>query len=57
MFHKKEEIANLEAMKMENAIIAPFNGEIQQIRVKLNDFVGKGQPLFVLTELKEEQPE
>jgi pyruvate carboxylase len=54
--HKGEEIANLEAMKMENAIIAPFDGEIQQICVKLNDFVEEGQLLFVLTELKEEQP-
>jgi len=55
--HKGEEIANLEAMKMENAIIAPFNGEIQQICVKLNDFVEEGQLLFILAELKEEQPE
>jgi len=55
--HKGEEIANLEAMKMENAILAPFSGEIQQICVKLNDFVEEGQLLFVLTELREEQTE
>ncbi len=46
--HKGEEIANLEAMKMENAIIAPFDGQIAEICVKLNDFVVEGQLLFVL---------
>ncbi|MEW6068671.1 MAG: biotin/lipoyl-containing protein [Nitrospirota bacterium] len=46
--HKGEEIANLEAMKMENAIISPFDGHIIEICVKLNDFVVEGQLLFVL---------
>jgi pyruvate carboxylase len=46
--HKGEEIANLEAMKMENAIVAPFDGQITEICVKLNSFVVEGQLLFVL---------
>jgi len=46
--HKGEEIANLEAMKMENAILSPFDGQIVEIAVKLNDTVSEGQLLFVL---------
>jgi pyruvate carboxylase len=46
--HKGEEIANLEAMKMENAIVAPFDGQIAEVCVKLNSFVIEGQLLFVL---------
>ncbi len=46
--HKGEEIANLEAMKMENAILAPFDGVVKEIAVKLNDSVQEGQLLFVL---------
>ncbi len=48
LVHKGEEIANLEAMKMENVIIAPFDGQIVEICVKLNSFVVEGQLLFVL---------
>jgi pyruvate carboxylase len=48
IIHKGEEIANLEAMKMENAIIAPFDAQITEICVKLNSFVVEGQLLFVL---------
>ncbi len=46
--HQGEEIANLEAMKMENAIIAPFDAQVEEIAVKLNDQVQEGQLLFVL---------
>jgi pyruvate carboxylase len=46
--HKGEEIANLEAMKMENAIIAPFDGQIIEVCAKLNDTVQEGQLLFVI---------
>jgi pyruvate carboxylase len=46
--HKGEEIANLEAMKMENVIVAPFDGQIAEVSVKLNSFVVEGQLLFVL---------
>lgn len=50
--HKGEEIANLEAMKMENAIIAPFDGQVLEICVKLNHTVQEDQLLFVLEKLK-----
>jgi pyruvate carboxylase len=46
--HKGEEIANLEAMKMENAIIAPFEGQIAEVCFSLNDTVKEGQLLYVL---------
>jgi len=46
--HRGEEIANLEAMKMENAITAPFDGKIIDICIKLNEAVQEGQLLFVL---------
>ncbi len=51
--HKGEEIANLEAMKMENAIVAPFDAQIKEICIKLNDTVQEGQLLFIL----EKKPE
>ncbi|HSW36329.1 MAG TPA: biotin/lipoyl-containing protein [Candidatus Limnocylindrales bacterium] len=43
-----EEIANIEAMKMENGIYAPFDGQIIEVCAKLNDIVHEGQLLFVL---------
>lgn len=46
--HKGEEIANLEAMKMENAIIAPMDGQLVEVCVKLNETVQEGQLLFVI---------
>jgi pyruvate carboxylase len=46
--HKGEEIANLEAMKMENAIVAPFDGQLQEVCVKINDTVQEGQLLFTI---------
>ncbi|MDP2278195.1 MAG: biotin/lipoyl-containing protein, partial [Nitrospirota bacterium] len=46
--HKGEEIANLEAMKMENAIVAPVDGQIAEVCVKLNDTIQEGQLLFVI---------
>jgi len=52
IIHKGEEIANLEAMKMENAIMAPFDGQINEVCVKLNSFVVEGQLLFVLEKAK-----
>jgi pyruvate carboxylase len=33
---------------MENAIIAPFNGHVAEVCVRLNDTVQEGQLLFVL---------
>jgi pyruvate carboxylase len=49
--HKGEEVANIEAMKMENAIIAPFDGQIVEVCVKLNDPVIEGQLLLILEKL------
>lgn len=49
--HKGEEIANLEAMKMENAIMAPFDGQIAEVCVKLNDTVQEAQLLFVFEKI------
>ena len=49
--HKREEIANLEAMKMENAIVAPFDGHVIEVCVKLNDAVIEGQLLFILEKI------
>lgn len=46
--HKGEEIANLEAMKMENAIIAPFDAQVVEVCVKLNETVAERQLLFEL---------
>ncbi|MFA5354621.1 MAG: biotin/lipoyl-containing protein, partial [Thermodesulfovibrionales bacterium] len=46
--HKGEEIANLEAMKMENVITAPFDGQIAEVCVRLNETVQEGQLLFVI---------
>jgi pyruvate carboxylase len=46
--HKGEEIANLEAMKMENALLASFDGHIIEVCVKLNETVQEGQLLFVI---------
>jgi pyruvate carboxylase len=43
-----EEIANLEAMKMENAILAPFDAQIAEVCVKLNTSVQEKQLLFEL---------
>lgn len=49
--HKGEEIANLEAMKMENAILAPYDAQIKEICIKLNDAVVEGQLLFILEKI------
>jgi pyruvate carboxylase len=50
--HKGEEIANLEAMKMENAIVAPFDGQLTEVCIKLNDTVQEGQLLFIIEKTK-----
>ena len=47
---KDEEIANLEAMKMENVVVSPLNGCIKEICAKLNDSVQEGQLLFIIGE-------
>jgi pyruvate carboxylase len=49
--HQGEEIANLEAMKMENAVLAPFAAQIIEVCVRLNATVREGQLLFVLEKI------
>jgi len=49
--HKGEEICNLEAMKMENAVIAPFDAKVLEIAVKLNATIKEGQLLFALEKI------
>lgn len=49
---KGEELANIEAMKMENAVTAPFDARIVEICISLNETVQEGQLLFVLEELR-----
>jgi pyruvate carboxylase len=49
--HKGEEIVNLEAMKMENAVLAPFDAQITEVCVRLNETVQEGQLLFVLEKI------
>lgn len=46
--HKGEEVVNLEAMKMENAVLAPFDAQIIEVCVRLNETVQEGQLLFVI---------
>lgn len=46
--HEGEEIANIEAMKMENVIAATLTGRIAEICIQLNDSVIEGQLLYVL---------
>jgi len=48
--HEGEEIANIEAMKMENIIAAPLTGRITEICISLNESAIEGQLLFVLEE-------
>lgn len=39
-------LLELEAMKMINTVVAPINGKIKEIRVKLGDEVGKNELLI-----------
>lgn len=49
--HKGEEVVNLEAMKMENAVLAPFDAQITEVCVRLNETVQEGQLLFILEKI------
>ncbi|HHX77181.1 MAG TPA: biotin attachment protein [Firmicutes bacterium] len=46
--HKGEEIANIEAMKMETAVTSPYDAIIREICFNVNDIVQEGQLLFVM---------
>ena len=54
---KGEEIANLESMKMENSVVAPFDAYVEEICVKLNQMVEEGELLFVLKPIEKEEKE
>ncbi len=45
---KGEEVANLEAMKMENAIFSPVDGQIVEIAAKLNESVVEKQLILII---------
>ncbi len=48
---KGQEIANIEAMKVENAILSPIRGIIKEIPVRLNEAVIEKQLMMVLEEM------
>ena len=48
---KGQEIMNIEAMKVENAVLAPIHGLIKEITVRPNEAVAEKQLLMVLEEL------
>ena len=43
-----EALIRLEAMKMENEVRAPGNGEVKEVRVKAGESVEAGQILLVV---------
>jgi len=49
---KGQEILNIEAMKVENAVLAPKNGVIKEIPIKLNEGVVENQLLIVLEDAR-----
>jgi glutaconyl-CoA/methylmalonyl-CoA decarboxylase subunit gamma len=48
MVKEDDEIAILEAMKMENPIVAPVSGKIVEINVAANAMVESGQTIAVI---------
>ncbi|HET6465668.1 MAG TPA: biotin/lipoyl-containing protein [Nitrospiria bacterium] len=50
-----EEIMNIEAMKVETAVLSPISGVVKELAVKLNEAVVEKQLLMVLEELPPEE--
>jgi len=48
MVKEDDEIAILEAMKMENPIVAPVAGKIVELKVSANSMVESGQTIAVI---------
>ena len=44
-------------MKMENAIVAPFDGQIEEVCVRLNETVQEGQLLITIKKIDNVQME
>lgn len=53
---KGQEIMNIEAMKIENAVLAPIRGTIKEVAVKLNAAVVEKQLLMVLEGVDSSSP-
>jgi pyruvate carboxylase len=49
---KGQEIMNIEAMKIENAVLAPIHGIIKEIPIQLNEAVVEKQLLMILDEVR-----
>lgn len=52
---KGDRLLVVEAMKMENSIVAPRDGIIKEIKASLGDMVDGNTPLVIFEELEEEQ--
>jgi pyruvate carboxylase len=50
-----QEVLNIEAMKVETAVLAPIHGVVKEIAVKLNEAVVEKQLLMVLEEIPPEE--
>ncbi len=50
--HEGEEVVNLEAMKMETAILSPFHAKVTEVAAHLNENVIEGQLLLVLEKIE-----
>ncbi|HOY90890.1 MAG TPA: biotin/lipoyl-binding protein, partial [Bacteroidales bacterium] len=50
--HKGDILCDLEAMKMNNKVLAPIDGKIKKINIKEGDKVAKDQVLFEISTIK-----
>ena len=50
--HKGDILCDLEAMKMNNKVLAPIDGKIKKINVKEGDIVAKDHVLFEISTIK-----
>ena len=50
--HKGDILCDVEAMKMNNKVLAPIDGKIKKINIKEGDKVAKDQVLFEISTIK-----